>query len=475
MKTKIVATVGPASSSKETLKKMILAGVNVFRLNFSHGEYHEHLKIIKNIKELNKELNTHIAMLADLQGPKIRIGQVKNNGINLKKNQEIIFTTDENNKDDNKIFINYKHFPKDVKPKEKILVDDGKILFEIISTDRKKIVKAKVLVEGILSSRKGVNLPNTAISLPCLTEKDFKDIEFIVKNKFQWIGLSFVRSASDIVELKQTIEKYKIEKHPLIIAKIEKSEALKDIDNIIKESDALMVARGDLGVETPLEQLPLIQKMIVKKCLKASKPTIIATQMMEGMITNIIPSRAEVNDVANSVLDGADALMLSGETSVGQFPVEVVKTMKKIIDNIESYTDIYYKHYVPQQIIHEERFISDSILYNACELAQQSDAKAIIAMTYSGYSAYKISSQRPKSKIYIFTNNHSLLSKLNLVWGVEGFYYNKFISTDNTIEDIKKKLQLEKKIKKGDLVINIASTPIKKMGRTNMLKLSYVD
>lgn len=474
MKTKIVATVGPACSSKETLKKMIEAGVNVFRLNFSHGEHSDHLEVIKSVKELNKELNSHIAMLADLQGPKIRIGQIKNNSLILKKNQEIIFTTDENDKDDNRIFINYKHFPLDVKAKEEILVDDGKILLEIISTDKKKLVKAKVIVDGILSSRKGVNLPNTVISLPGLTEKDLRDLEFILKNKFQWIGLSFVRTASDIIELKKRIEKYKLKKTPLIIAKIEKKEAIKNIDNIIKESDAIMVARGDLGVETPLERIPLVQKMIVKKCLKAAKPTIIATQMMEGMITNIIPSRAEVNDVANSVLDGADALMLSGETSVGNFPVEVIKTMKKIINNIESYTDIYYKHYSPS-VINKERFISDSILYNACEMAQQSNAEAIIAMTYSGYSAYKISSQRPKSKIYIFTNNHSLLSTLNLVWGVEGFYYNKFISTDHTIEDIKNKLKELKKINKNDLVVNVASTPIKKLGQTNMLKLSNVE
>jgi len=472
-KTKIIATIGPASSSKDALLKMAAAGMDVCRLNFSHGAYEDHLKVINNIHDINEENKIHIAILADLQGPKIRIGDVEKDGVVLKDGDELIITTLPCIGNSKKVYITYPEFPKDVQSEEKILVDDGKIILTVISSNNKDEVITKVVHGGILSSKKGVNLPNTKVSIPSLTEKDLKDLDFVLQNRVQWIGLSFVRAASDIIELKHIIASKLKYKRPNVIAKIEKPEAIDDIDNIIKEVDGLMVARGDLGVETPIESVPHIQKMLVRKCIENAKPVIIATQMMESMITNVTPSRAEVNDVANSVIDGADALMLSGETSVGAHPELVIKTMQKIINQVESTENIYYKNCVPKDQNHP-RYISDSIICNSIKLAQQVDAKAVIAMTHSGYSAYKISSFRPQSQIFIFTNNHSLLSTLSLVWGIRGFYYDKFISTDHTVEDIIRKLQKSKYIKEDDYVINIASTPIDEKGKTNMIKLSRV-
>jgi pyruvate kinase len=470
-RTKIVATIGPACSSKEKLKELILAGVDVCRINFSHGSHEDHLEVIKKIKEINKELWVHTAILADLQGPKLRIGVMENDGADLKSGDSITVTTEKCIGTAERICVTYPQLPEDVRPGEMILLDDGKINLRVIETDRKKEIKAHIVHGGKLSSKKGMNLPNTKISLPSLTEKDLEDLEFALENNVEWIGLSFVRSASDIIELKNIISlKGKTSR---VIAKIEKPEALDDIDNIIHESDGVMVARGDLGVEVPMETVPLIQKMLVKKCLTAAKPIIIATQMMETMITNITPTRAEVNDVANSVMDGADAIMLSGETSVGKFPVKVIETVKKIIQNVETFDDIYnHDHEIEGNV---ERYITNSICHSASKLAADVNAKAIITMTHSGYTAIKIASYRPKANIFVFTTNHLLLNTLSLVWGVRGFYYDKFISTDHTIADIKYILRREGYLKQGDFFINIASMPITEKGKTNMLKLSFVD
>ncbi|MCB0476586.1 MAG: pyruvate kinase [Crocinitomicaceae bacterium] len=470
-RTKIVATLGPASSSKEVLKGMIQAGANIFRLNFSHGAHEEHEKVVQTIKELNEELNTHVGILADLQGPKIRIGEVENNGVELNPGDIITITTEQVIGTKEKLYLNYESFPEDVQVGETILLDDGKLTFEIIATDRKKEVKCKVLYGGILSSKKGVNLPNTKISLPCLTEKDLKDLNFALKMDVDWIGLSFVRSARDIIELKHLI--FNSKKKAKVIAKIEKPEAVADIDDIMKETDAIMVARGDLGVEIPLEEVPLVQKMLIKKALLNAKPIIVATQMMESMITNNTPSRAEVNDVANAVLDGTDAVMLSGETSVGQHPVKVIETMSKIVMEIEKSENIYHKEEIPEK--NQDRFITDSICFNAVRLSQRVEAKGIVTMTHSGYTAYKVSSQRPKGNIFVFTGNREILTQLNLVWGVNGYYYDKMVSTDHTIEDIKYLLKKEGLLETGDLVINIASMPIENMGKSNMLKLSAIE
>ena len=463
---------GPASSSKKVLKEMIMHGLNVCRLNFSHGAYEDHEKTVKTIKEIDKELGTNTAILADLQGPKIRVGEMENNGVELIDGSEFVFTTKQIVGTAEKAYLSYSNFPRDVSKGEKILLDDGKLMLEVLETDKKETVKTKVLHGGVLSSNKGVNLPNTKISLPCLTEKDMKDLEFALSQNVDWVGLSFVRSARDIIELRHIIKSNN--KSARIVAKIEKPEAVQDIEEIVSETDAVMIARGDLGVEIPMQNVPLLQKEIVKLCLSYAKPVIIATQMMESMITNISPTRAEVNDVANAVMDGADAVMLSGETSVGKYPLQVIEAMGKIIDHVENGTEeIYHFERVPQK--NEQRFITDSICFNACRLANRVSAHAIITMTHSGYTAFKISSQRPKAKVFVFSSNRSLLTSLSLVWGVETLYYDKMVSTDHTIADIKYLLQKSGRLNKGDLAINTASMPIEEQGNTNMLKLSYID
>ncbi len=474
MKTKIITTIGPASSSYEVLEKFILEGVDVFRINFSHGNHEDHEKTIKTVHELNRKHKRHAAVLADLQGPKIRIGELKEEFIKIHEDDIIYFGYGKKQIHDDVIPVDYKGFTQDLSVGEMIQIDDGRLLLEVTGKPSKDKIETKVLYGGKLLPRKGINLPHTRIKLPGLTNKDMADLDFILTQSVQWIALSFVRSASDIIELKHHIREKTKRKEPLIVAKIEKPEAVKDIDNIIDKADALMIARGDLGIEMPLEEVPLIQKKIVKLGMTHSKPTIIATQMMEGMISNFSPTRAEVNDVANAVMDGADGLMLSGETSVGHNPVRVVQVMKKIIGHVEAYQDIYYKNSSPEENGYE-RFISDSIVYNACEMAQQVKARAIVGLTHSGYTAFEIAGQRPKAAIYAFTNDHSIVSKLSLVWGVTAFYYDKFISTDHTIEDILLFLKKEGLIQKGDLVINTASTPLNKLSKTNMMKLSVVE
>lgn len=471
-KTKIVATIGPATSSKKMLKGIIEAGVNVCRINFSHGSHEDHLKVIQRVSEINKEHGYHTAILADLQGPKIRIGEIENGSVEITAGAEITFTTEKIIGNASKVYINYNDFPRDVKVGERILVDDGKLAMNIVSTNGKDQAVAKIVNNGTLSSKKGVNLPNTKVSLPSLTEKDKIDLDFALENNVEWIGLSFVRNARDIIELKHIIESKG--KTSRVIAKIEKPEAVSDIEDIIAKTDGIMVARGDLGVEIPMEEVPLVQKDIVKRCLVAAKPVIIATQMMESMITNISPTRAEVNDVANAVLDGADAVMLSGETSVGAYPLQVIEAMVKIIEQMETSESIYHQETVPT-LPDDERFISDSICFNAGRLAARVNAKAIVTMTHSGYTAMKISSFRPKAGTFAFTGNHSLLNTLSLVWGVKGFYYDKFVSTDHTIADIKYLLKKNGYVAEKDLVINLASMPISEKGQSNMLKLSFVD
>jgi pyruvate kinase len=470
-KTKIVATLGPASSDKETLRQMFLEGLNVCRLNFSHGAYEDHAAVIKVIHELNEETGLNVAILADLQGPKIRTDQMTDNGVELITGAEVTVVTEKILGTAERFSINYAQLPQDVTPGERILLDDGKIALEVLSTDGKNEIRLRVIHGGILSSKKGVNFPNTKISMPSLTPKDLLDLEFALDQNVDWIGLSFVRSARDIIELKHIIAARKCKAK--VIAKIEKPEAIDDIDEIIKASDGLMVARGDLGVEIPYQNVPIIQKMLINKCILMARPIIVATQMMESMITNITPTRAEVNDVANAVLDGADAVMLSGETSVGKFPVDVIRTMANIVKEMEKFDGIYNKEEIPEK--NQERFISDSICFNACRLSQRVEAGAIITMSFSGYTAYKIASQRPKAPIYVFTSNQQILTQLNLVWGVRAFYYDKRISTDHTIADIKYLLKKADLVQQGDLVINIASIPLEDLGSSNMLKLSYVE
>ena len=467
-RTKIVATLGPASSSVEVIKEMYDKGLNVCRLNFSHGDHGVHEENIKRVQQVNNEINSNIAILADLQGPKLRVGAMENEGVEIKNGDKITFTNKECIGTAKKVFMTYQNFARDVKPGELILIDDGKLAVKVESSNGIDEVIAVVEHGGVLKSKKGVNLPNTKISLPSLTKKDKEDLDYILTQDIEWVALSFVRSAQDIIELRNVIKESG--KNLKIIAKIEKPEAIDDIDDIVNESDAIMVARGDLGIEVPYQDVPLLQKMMVKKCLKASKPIIVATQMMESMIDGITPSRAEVNDVANAVMDGADAVMLSGETSVGKHPGLVVETMTNIVKKVEEYDDIYNHDYLP--IYREERFISDNICVSAVSLAERVNAKAIITMTASGYTARKISSQRPRAFTYVYTSNKAILNMLNLVWGVQAFYYDNSTSTDKNIDDIKNSLIDKGVVKEGDFFINIASMPIKEKGKTNTLKLS---
>lgn len=470
-RTKIIATIGPASSSAEELEKMVKAGMCIARINFSHGDYEDHARVIAHIRDINDRLGTHIGILADLQGPKIRLGAIEGDGVMIKAGDELVITTEECVGNAQRVHITYPSFAGDVAEGDRILINDGKLVLRVKATDRKANVTAIVEHGGMMESRKGVNLPNTAISLPSLTEKDLQDLDFLLDQKVEWVGLSFVRKAKDVIDLRQRIMARGSTTR--VVAKIEKPEAVKDITDIVKQSDAVMVARGDLGVEVPMQEVPVIQKMIVRRCLAQAKPVIIATQMMESMIVNPSPNRAEVNDVANSVMDGADAVMLSGETSVGAHPAKVVQAMNSIIDHVEHFSDIYYRTLITSS--RPDRAISDAICRNAVELAKETNAAGIITMTNSGYTGFRISSYRPRSPIFVFTDNRSILNTLNLVWGVRGFYYDRYASTDDTIADIKQILKREGMVKEDDLVINIASMPITDRGAANMLKLSHVE
>lgn len=470
-KTKIIATIGPATSSYEMLKKIITSGVDVCRINFSHGQLSTHLEVINHIKDINSELGTNICILGDLQGPKLRIGELENGFIELKRGEKLRLTTEKCIGNKKQIYINYKNLTQDVKPGEKILLDDGKIELKFVEVLDQQSLLAQVVVGGLLNSRKGFNLPNSNLSVPGLTEKDHEDLQFALDNDIDWIGLSFVRHAKDIVNLRRIINEHN--PRTRIIAKIEKPQAIQNIDSIIKESDGIMVARGDLGVELPMQRVPLIQKQIVQKCIQAAKPVIIATQMMESMIENATPTRAEVNDVANAVLDGADAVMLSAETSIGKYPLRTIQVVEKILSEVERNANPYIKGILPSES--SPTFISDQICYTAARMSENLGAKTIIGMTHSGYTGIQVSSYRPKCDIFIFTHNKPVLRTLNLVWGIRGFYYKDEESTDKTISDALEFLKEGGYVSKGDIVINCTSMPIHEKQRTNTLKVSIVN
>lgn len=469
-KTKIVATLGPATNTKEILTDLAKSGVNVFRINFSHADYDIVKTRLKQIREINKENGFNVAILADLQGPKLRVG-VMEEGVELKEGDEFIFTTEECVGNSERAFMTYERFPKDVRKGEQILVDDGKLLFEVINTDKQTTVRTKVVVGGVLSSKKGVNLPNTNISLPALTEKDKKDAIFALDQEVDWIALSFVRTPEDLRMLRDLIAQHSEYRVP-VIAKIEKPEAVENIDALIPYCDGLMVARGDLGVEIPMQEVPLIQKGLVHRAKQARIPVIIATQMMETMITNSVPTRAEVNDVANSIMDGADAVMLSGETSVGKHPVRVIQKMTEIIEGVENSTLIKVPHQPPH--IRTNRFITKSVCYHAALMADDTDASAISTLTNSGYTAFQISAWRPRTHVLAFSTERRILGKLNLLWGVRAFYYDSDLSTDDTVEDINRIAKEKGFVKNGDLMINLTSMPAKERGMVNTLRVSEI-
>ena len=450
---------------------MMVAGVNVFRINFSHADFDAAKQRIQLIRDLNKELGYNVGVLADLQGPKLRVGKMKD-GVVVEAGVSIVFTTEkiEEGTADH-VYMNYQSFPKDVKAGERILLDDGKLIFEVESTDGQSEVIASVIQGGPIKSNKGVNLPNTEVSLPALTEKDVKDAVFAIEQEVDWIALSFVRHKEDLLDLKKLIKKHGSYDIP-IISKIEKPQALDNIDEIIDHSNGLMVARGDLGVEVPAERVPLIQKNLVLKAKAARIPVIIATQMMESMIDGLTPSRAEVNDVANSVMDGADAVMLSGETSVGKYPVEVIQTMRKIVISVENSPLIRKYDQAPQN--KNDRFITKSTCYHAALMATEIEAKAICTLTNSGYTAYQISAWRPDSSILVFTSNKRILSQLNLLWGVKCHYYDRFVSTDETVLDVNQIAKEKGYVKAGDPLVNLLAMPVANKGMVNTLRVSVI-
>ena len=470
-KTKIVATLGPATSTKSVLRDMILAGVNVFRINFSHADYSDVSARIKMIRELNDELGVYTSILADLQGPKLRVG-VMEEGIVVSPGDQVTFATGAPFVGTaTRAYMTYDSFPQDVKVGEKVLLDDGKLLFEVVSTNGKDEVVTKVVQGGPLKSKKGVNLPNTKISLPALTEKDIEDAIFAIGEKVDWIALSFVRFSQDLKDLQELIAKHTDLKIP-IVSKIEKPEAIDNIDEIIEYTDALMVARGDLGVEIPAEEVPLIQKQLVLKAKQARKPIIIATQMMETMIDSLTPTRAEVNDVANSVMDGADAVMLSGETSVGQYPVQVIEKMSSILRAVEHSELIRVPLTPPVNL--SRRYVTKSVCYHAAIMANEMNTAAISTLTNSGYTAYQISAWRPSAHILVFTSNKRILTQLNLLWGVQAFYYDSMVSTDQTILDLNEMAKKAGYVSEGDTIINLSSMPIKERGMVNTLRVSSI-
>ena len=470
-KTKILATVGPASNNEESLKSLAIAGANVFRLNFSHGDHATHEEVVRLIRKINKEQNLTLGILQDLQGPKIRVGEVENDGVEIISGQKITITNQPVMGTAGLVSTVYQNLPNDVAQGDRILIDDGNLELIVDSTDGKN-VNCTVIHGGILKSRKGINLPNTKVSAPSLTEKDLEDLVFGLKNEVDWIALSFVRSADDIIDLRERI--VKAGKSCKIVAKIEKPEALENIDSIIKATDAIMVARGDLGVEVPMEMVPLWQKKMVEKCKLACKPVIIATQMLESMISNPRPTRAETNDVATAVLDGADAVMLSAETASGKYPVNSVKAMSTIISHIENNAEIYHNLYkIPEE--EDDTFLSNNLILMASRLSRNVKAKAIVGITFSGFTGFRLASHRPLANIFVFTKNKSLITQLSLVWGVRAYFYESDVSTDDTFSDIEGVLKADGHIKSGEIIINTASMPLKKKGTTNMLKVHLVS
>ena len=472
-RTKIVATVGPACDSYDGLKELALAGVNVFRLNFSHGTHEDKAQVIEHIRNINQNLGLTISILGDLQGPKLRVGEIENNHLDVKAGDILTFTNEKCVGTLEKIYVSYPNLSEDVRVGNVIMIDDGKIEVKVVGITKEKEVKVEVTLGGVLSSKKGINLPDTKISLPGLTDKDLIDLEFIIEQKLDWVALSFVRHVKDIIILRNKLQEKKSKTK--IIAKIEQPEALLCIRDIILESDAIMVARGDLGVELPIEKVPLIQRELIRKCIHRGKPVIVATQMMESMIDRVKPNRSEITDVANAVLEGADAVMLSGETAAGNHPALVVQTMCKIIEQVENTEYRYNREEDLKPQTHSPSFLSDAVCYNACKMAQDTNANALVGTTQSGYTAFILSSYRPKSPLFVFTKEKQLVTQLSLSWGVKVFYFNDETSLDDIIEAQISFLKEKGYLETGDVVVSTGSTPVHLNLPTNVLKVSKVD
>ena len=469
-RTKIICTIGPSTDSYSSLENLVLSGMDVARINMSHATHKNASNIIEFIHKINKKNKTNVSVLLDTQGPEIRTGDTKL-PIDLKSGDIVSLTVrDEVDVETSSIKINYKGLIQSVKKGSKISVDNGLINFEVISKDYETL-ECKVIDGGKIGSKRHVNLPGVRINLPSITTKDIEDIKFGIKSGVDFIALSFVRSADDITELQKLINKNK--SSVKIISKIENQEGLDNIEDICKSSWGVMVARGDLGIETSLTNLPNIQRKIMLSCATYGKRSIVATHLLESMINNPTPTRAEVTDIANAVYEGADAVMLSGETSVGNHPKEVIKTISRIIGRVENSDLISLKHKHPIDY-ESDRFITKSVCYYAAKIANDTKAKAISTLTNSGYTAYQISSWRPKTHVLVFTSNKRILTQLNLLWGVMAFYYSGTESTDKTIEEINKVAVENNLLQKDDIVINLTSMPIEKRGMVNTIRVSKI-
>ena len=485
-KTKIVATVGPASQTTEMLLKLAQAGANVFRLNFSHGTHDDHLQRIQSIRQINADHGLNLTILQDLQGPKIRTQLVENNGVELVAGKPLTFVMDETLLGTaERVGTTYISMYEDVKVGERILMDDGNLEVVVTGIDlNTKEVHTTVVYGGILRSKKGINLPGTKVGLPALTEKDEKDLVFGLEHDVDWIALSFVRTAQDILDVKEKIKA--AGKTTKVIAKIEKPEAIDNIDAIIAATDGIMVARGDLGVEMDGAIVPELQKSMVAKCIRAAKPVIVATQMLESMKDSPRPTRAETSDVANAVLDGASATMLSAESASGQYPVEAVTMMAHIIQTVEEQQNtikivkgdeaaIYFKNHalVEYQGKHP---LNDRLIAGACRLARDTEAKAILCITNSGYTAFRISAHRPKASLYVFTDNPSTLTNIGLLWGARGFSYDqKTFDTEATVKTMLDRLVKEGLLTRGDVYVSVLAMPYGQGNKTNTVRIGRVE
>jgi pyruvate kinase len=469
-KTKIVCTIGPSSESLDMLTKLISSGLNVARLNFSHGDFEEHGNRIINIREACKNLNKTVAILLDTKGPEIRTGKLKEEPIELVQDEHIVLTAEEILGDSKRISITYDKLPNDVKKGSTILIDDGLIGLTVVDV-RGGEIECRIVNGGTLKSKKGVNVPGVQISLPGITEKDANDIIFGIQQGVDFIAASFVRKASDVLEIRQLLESYNAS-HIQIISKIENQEGVENLDEILEVSDGLMVARGDLGVEIPAEEVPLVQKRMIEKCNIAGKPVITATQMLDSMQRNPRPTRAEASDVANAIFDGTDAIMLSGETAAGKYPIESVQTMSRIAERAESaleYREIFQKQSLAQQTTVTEA-ISQAVANSALDL----HAEAIITSTASGYTARMVSKYRPKAPIIAVTPNERVMRCLTLIWGVHPVKGEDAQTTDEMFELAVDNGMKTGLVKLGDLVIITAGIPVGRSGTTNLIKIHHI-
>ncbi len=470
-KTKIVCTIGPASDSKDVFEQLVINGLNVARLNFSHGSHEEHARVINTIKEVRWELHEPIAILLDTKGPEIRTGKFKDPEVELKDGQNFTITTRDVLGDNTICNVSYEGLARDVSVGGRILIDDGLVGLRIKNIIDNTDIECVVENGGIISNHKGVNVPNTKLNLPAITEKDKLDIKFGIEKDIDFIAVSFVRKASDVLDIRKILEDNNAH-HIQIISKIENQEGLDNIDEIIKVSNGIMIARGDLGVEIPTEEIPLAQKALIKKCNKVGKPVITATQMLDSMIRNPRPTRAEATDVANAIFDGTDAIMLSGETAVGKYPIEAVMIMSNIAERTEVAID--YKSLLRDKAVEKETLVTDAISYATCTIAADLEASAILTATSSGFTARMVSKFRPAVAIVAATTNEHIRRRLSLSWGVYSILTKRLHSTDDIISVSVEKALEAKLIRNGDLVVITAGVPVGASGTTNLIKVHTV-